>query len=74
MAGFPQVPVFLRVGDSPEQQIGSFTPDVTTKPSRDVRSVTVSLDWRRPLAELLREAADSLDAPDPDQPLPLDVT
>lgn len=60
----PRVPVFLRLGDGEECEIGSVSPDVTLAgiPEQDwgaerVLGLTASVDILGPLAELFRQMA-----------------
>jgi hypothetical protein len=62
MAVMGKIPVFMRVGDSEEYEIGSFSPEVTlaSMPADGrIAEISASADIRKPLAALLREAADA---------------
>jgi hypothetical protein len=47
------VPVFMRIGDGDEYEIGTFAPDISLNGLREA-----TVDIRKSLAALLREAAD----------------
>jgi hypothetical protein len=64
MAAAAAVPVFMRVGDGDEYELGSFTPDVKMAPlpqSLRISDAEFEVDAVAPLAEFLRRAADVIE-------------